>query len=172
MTAIHEFKSNFFTILTHTRIKSIMCQLGYEKGYENHIMFGFSVRNLIQKDTDLVLAVYQNTKAPAPINLYHDLVASFGKTLDHMNKGDREDVSNDRRREITLHSFRRFVKTTVSGNLSNATTTANTPVGKQHQTTSMSSSSSMPFIESQQPSSSNPSTTDYDGFSTGLRDGK
>jgi hypothetical protein len=48
MTAIHEFKSNFFTILTHTRIKSIMCQPGYEKGYENHIIFGFSVRNLIK----------------------------------------------------------------------------------------------------------------------------
>ena len=31
-----------------------------------------------------------------------------------MNKGDREDGSNERRREITLHSFRRFVKTTIS----------------------------------------------------------
>ena len=31
-----------------------------------------------------------------------------------MGKGDREDGSNNRRREITLHSFRRFVKTTIS----------------------------------------------------------
>ena len=31
-----------------------------------------------------------------------------------MGKGDREDGSNDRRREITFHSFRRFVKTTIS----------------------------------------------------------
>ena len=34
--------------------------------------------------------------------------------LDSMGKGYREDGSNDRRREITLHSFRRFVKTTIS----------------------------------------------------------
>ncbi len=58
-----------------------------------------------------------------------------------------------------------------TGNRSNATTTANTPIDKQHQTTSMSSSSSMPSIESQQSSPSNPSTMD-DGFSAGLRDGK
>jgi hypothetical protein len=31
-----------------------------------------------------------------------------------MNKGDREEGSNGRRRQITLHSFRRFVKTTIS----------------------------------------------------------
>jgi integrase len=67
-----------------------------------------------KKDTDLIFAVYQNTKTPAPIYLYTDLARSFGKTLDRMNKGSREDVSNDRRRQITLHSFRRFVKTTIS----------------------------------------------------------
>jgi hypothetical protein len=32
---------------------------------------------------------------------------------DRMGKGDRED-GNERRRQITLHSFRRFVKTTIS----------------------------------------------------------
>src|SRR5919202_3846959 len=31
-----------------------------------------------------------------------------------MNKGDREEGSNGRRRQITLHSFRWFVKTTIS----------------------------------------------------------
>jgi hypothetical protein len=30
-----------------------------------------------------------------------------------MNRGDRE-VNNERRRQITLHSFRRFVKSTIS----------------------------------------------------------
>jgi hypothetical protein len=29
-------------------------------------------------------------------------------------RGSREDGSNDRRREITLHSFRRFAKTTIA----------------------------------------------------------
>src|SRR5438067_12236800 len=50
---------------------------------------------------------------PAPINIYIELGRSFGKTLDRMNKGSRED-GNERRRQITLHSFRRFVKTTIS----------------------------------------------------------
>jgi len=62
--------------------------------------------------------------------------------------------------------------TNSTGNRSNATTTANTPIGKQHQTTSMSSSSSVPSIQSQQSSPSNPSTTDDGGFSAGLSDGK
>jgi hypothetical protein len=35
------------------------------------------------------------------------------KTLDRMGKGDREGNS-ERRRQITLHSFRRFVKSTIS----------------------------------------------------------
>jgi len=65
-------------------------------------------------ESDLVFAVYQNKKTPVPFYIYLDLVRSFGKTLDRMNKGDREDGTNDRRREITLHSLRRFVKTTVS----------------------------------------------------------
>ncbi len=34
-------------------------------------------------------------------------------TLDRMSKGDKED-GNEQRRQITLHSFRRFVKTTIS----------------------------------------------------------
>ena len=31
-----------------------------------------------------------------------------------MNRGDRGDGSNGRRRQITIHSFRRFVNTTIS----------------------------------------------------------
>jgi integrase len=72
------------------------------------------IRTPEKKHTDLIFAVYQNTKTPAPISLYTYLARSFGKTLDRMNKGDREDGSNERRRKITLHSFRRFVKTTIS----------------------------------------------------------
>jgi hypothetical protein len=41
-------------------------------------------------------------------------VKSFGKTLDRIGKGTREEGNNGRRRQITLHSFRRFVKTTIS----------------------------------------------------------
>ncbi|MDQ6864650.1 MAG: hypothetical protein M3044_12595 [Thermoproteota archaeon] len=41
------------------------------------------------------------------------MARSFAKTLDRSGKGDRED-GNRRRRQISLHSFRRFVKTTIS----------------------------------------------------------
>jgi integrase len=66
-----------------------------------------------KKDMDLVFAVYQYNKSPNPRYLYDDLRKSFGKTLDRMNKGDREEGTNERRRQITLHSFRCFVKSTI-----------------------------------------------------------
>jgi integrase len=65
-----------------------------------------------KKDTDLIFAVYQDKKMPDPNSLYDDLSRSFAKTLDRSGKGDWED--NRRRRQISLHSFRRFVKTTIS----------------------------------------------------------
>jgi integrase len=66
-----------------------------------------------KSETDLVFSVYQSPKKPNPNNLYVDVCTSFGKMLDRMGKGTREDGNNKRRR-ITLHSFRRFVKTTIS----------------------------------------------------------
>ncbi len=66
-----------------------------------------------KNDTDLIFAIYQNTKIPNPSWLYADMAKTFAKTLDRMGKGSRED-GNERRRQITLHSFRRFVKTTIS----------------------------------------------------------
>jgi integrase len=62
---------------------------------------------------DLVFAVYQSDHVPDPNSLYTDMRKSFTKTLDRMGKGERED-GNERRRKITLHSFRRFVKSTIS----------------------------------------------------------
>jgi integrase len=65
------------------------------------------------KNTDLVFAVYQSKQTPEPYSLYTELAGSFAKTLDRIGKGERED-SNERRRQVTFHSFRRFVKTTIS----------------------------------------------------------
>jgi integrase len=45
--------------------------------------------------------------------LYVNMSDDFAKTLDRIGFGNRED-GNERRREITFHSFRRFVKTTIS----------------------------------------------------------
>jgi hypothetical protein len=66
-----------------------------------------------KKDIDLVFAVYQEKGTPDPNSLYDDLRGSFAKTLDRMGNGIMED-SSLRRRQITFHSFRRFVKTTIS----------------------------------------------------------
>jgi integrase len=65
------------------------------------------------KDSDLVFSTYRLSGNPKPVSLYVEFRTSFAKTLDRMEKGARED-GNQRRREITLHSFRRFVKTTIS----------------------------------------------------------
>jgi integrase len=70
-------------------------------------------RTPIKNETNLVFAVYQNKHTLKTRSLYQDLVKSFAKTLDRMGKGDREG-GNERRRQITLHSFRRFVKTSIS----------------------------------------------------------
>jgi integrase len=72
------------------------------------------IRTPEKKDTDLIFAVHQSKESPNPKNLYFEFAKFFAKTLDSMGKGDREDGDSYRRREITLHSFRRFVKTTIS----------------------------------------------------------
>ncbi len=66
-----------------------------------------------REQNHLLFAVYQNTRMPNPDGIYDDIAKSFAKTLDRMGKGERED-GNEGRRQITLHSFRRFVKTTIS----------------------------------------------------------
>ena len=82
--------------------------------YSNNNSKTFTEYRIPEKnETDLIFSVYQSIKNPNPNNLYVDLGTSFAKTLDRMGKGARED-GNERRREITLHSFRRFVKTTIS----------------------------------------------------------
>jgi integrase len=64
-------------------------------------------RTPTRKDTDLIFAVYQDVDRP-------NYLKSFQMILDRSGNGRRED-GNKRRRQITLHSFRRFVKTTISG---------------------------------------------------------
>jgi integrase len=61
---------------------------------------------------ELVFSTYQ-TDNPRPEILYVNFAAIFSKTVDRIGMGSRED-GNETRRKITLHSFRRFVKTTIS----------------------------------------------------------
>jgi integrase len=61
---------------------------------------------------ELIFSIYQ-VDNPNPESLYNRIAADFAKTLDRIGMGSRED-GNDHRRKITLHSFRRFVKSTIS----------------------------------------------------------
>ena len=82
--------------------------------YSNNNSKTFTEYRIPEKnETDLIFSVYQSIKNPNPNNLYVDLGTSFAKTLDRMGKGARED-GNNKRRKITLHSFRRYVKSTIS----------------------------------------------------------
>lgn len=64
-------------------------------------------------DSDLVFAARTTKNKIESRGIYYNLCRIFEKTLDRMGKGERED-GNERRRQITLHSLRRFVKTTIS----------------------------------------------------------
>ncbi|HKG71171.1 MAG TPA: tyrosine-type recombinase/integrase [Nitrososphaeraceae archaeon] len=63
---------------------------------------------------DLFFAMPRNRKRRSSLRgLYVHMGEEFAKTLDRIGFGNRED-GNESRREITFHSFRRFVKTTIS----------------------------------------------------------
>jgi integrase len=69
-------------------------------------------KTLRKNDRDLLFSV--NTTDPNVRGLYNQFAINFGKTLDRMGKGNREEVDHGRRRRITLHSMRRWVKSTIS----------------------------------------------------------
>ena len=92
--------------------KRRVCYKGGNRNQNNEKTIS-EYRTPSQKENDLIFAVYQNTRTPNPDGIYDDIAKSFAKTLDRMGKGEREE-GNEGRRQITLHSFRRFVKTTIS----------------------------------------------------------
>ena len=66
-----------------------------------------------KKQNELIFSLNQSDKPPRPEILYGNLSSIFAKTLDRIGMGNRED-GNEIRREITLHSFRRWIKSTIS----------------------------------------------------------
>jgi integrase len=62
---------------------------------------------------DLFFAMPRKRKRSSFRGLYVYMNEDFARTLDRIGFGNRED-GNESRREITFHSFRRFVKTTIS----------------------------------------------------------
>jgi integrase len=108
-----EMKQQLKSWLSYKYRKRRVCYKDYKSNNLENAKTITEYRTPDRTENDLVFAVYQNTKMPNPYVLYDDFAESFAKTLDRMGKGERED-GNDRRRRITFHSLRRFVKTTIS----------------------------------------------------------
>jgi integrase len=66
----------------------------------------------VRKPNDLVFATHRRSDNADLSAMYVHIAAAYAKMLDRIGRGDRED--NNRRRKITLHSFRHFVKSTIS----------------------------------------------------------
>lgn len=66
------------------------------------------------KPDDLVFSVYTVKGVPNPCHLYVKIVSEFEKLLAIARMDERKEDGLGRRRKITLHSLRRFVKTVIS----------------------------------------------------------
>ena len=68
----------------------------------------------IQDPDDLVFSVYRVKDEADPTRLYIKMIAEFQKLLAFVGLDERKEEGKQKRRKITLHSFRRFVKTAIS----------------------------------------------------------
>jgi len=105
-----EISQQLTTWLDYKYRKRRVCYQGHKDSNGRTIT---EYRTPRREGNDLVFAVHQSTGLPNPVGIYDDLAKPFAKTSDRIGKGERENGSEGRRR-ITLHSFRRFVKTTIS----------------------------------------------------------
>jgi hypothetical protein len=67
----------------------------------------------VRKPDGLVFAIYNKSANSDLHTIYVNMAQSYANTLDRIGKGDRED-NNNKCRKITFHSFRRFIKSTIS----------------------------------------------------------
>jgi integrase len=70
----------------------------------------------LQNPDDLVFSTFSINEKPNPHNLYNKLLEEFQKVLTVSDLDERKENGIHKRRKITLHSFRRFVKTVASQN--------------------------------------------------------
>ncbi|MGA9154870.1 MAG: site-specific integrase [Candidatus Nitrosopolaris sp.] len=105
-----EMSQQLITWLDYKYRKRRVCYQDYKDSNGRTIT---EYRTPRREGNELIFAVHQSTGLPNPVGIYDDLAKPFAKTLDRIGKGERENGSEGRRR-ITLHSFRRFVKTTIS----------------------------------------------------------
>lgn len=68
-------------------------------------------------DHDLVFSMNASSRGYLSVSvysLYVELASAFGKTLERLGRGQREESPGTQQRKITLHSMRRYVKSTIS----------------------------------------------------------
>jgi integrase len=66
---------------------------------------------------DLVFSMNASTKGYLYVSihsLYVEFASAFGKMLEQLGRGQREESPGAQHRKVTLHSFRRWVKSTIS----------------------------------------------------------
>jgi integrase len=68
----------------------------------------------VQDPDDLVFSVYRVKDEADPTRLYYKVIAEFQNLLAIVGLDERKEEGKQKRRKITLHSFRRFVKTVIS----------------------------------------------------------
>jgi integrase len=68
----------------------------------------------IRDENDLVFSVYKVKNEANPTYLYCKIVTEFQRLLATLGLDERKEGGKQKRRKITLHSFRRFVKTIIS----------------------------------------------------------
>ena len=74
-------------------------------------------RTPLKIEGDLLFSMNPSSKGYSSVSimsLYRGLISAFGKTLECLGKGQKEESPGAQRRKITLHSLRRFVKSTIS----------------------------------------------------------
>jgi hypothetical protein len=74
-------------------------------------------RTPTKREHDFVFSMNTSSKGYLGVSfrsLYVELRSAFGKTLDRLGKGQKEESPGAKHKKITLHSFRRWVKSTIS----------------------------------------------------------
>ena len=86
----------------------------YRTPEKNHDDLVFSIRDYkTSSSINRHKKNYNRSPRSKPQNNYHYIVALFDRTIDRIGMGSKE-YGNETRRNITLNSFRRFVKSTIS----------------------------------------------------------
>jgi integrase len=112
-------KEDRYVYLTSEMVQQLRIWLDYRYQYHRSCYVDKESRNYkseyispVRKSDDLIFAIYGKSQDTDLAAMYNHIATSYAKMLDRIGKGDRED--NNKRRKISLHSFRRFVKSTIS----------------------------------------------------------